>query len=336
MIEMASVSKQVAQFKVDEVQALQELINKHKIICMAKMNKLGAAQLQSIRKKLLGKIIIRMTKNRFMKIAAAQSQRSNLADFMKEVQGSTTYIFTDMNPFKLKLFLDANKVAAPARAGDIAIKDIIVAEGNTGFPPGPVMSELKQIGLETMVKGGTIHIKKELTVVKQGQVITRQVAMALARLNLNPMEIGLHLYAAYDDGSVLTEPDLRIDIADTVTQIQTAIANAMKLSLQIAYPTNENIRFLIQKAILNAKSLILSAGIITKDTIPETLGKAYANALAVATRILKVDPNALPQDLKEQVEKKPQPSEVKATKEEKQEEKKEEEKKDLGLGSLFG
>ncbi len=333
---MASVSEHVAQFKVDEVRALKDLITKYRIICMAKMNKLGASQLQSIRRKLLGKIVIRMTKNRFMTIAAAQSKKSNIPEFMKEVQGSTTYIFTDMSPFKLKLFLDENKVAAPARAGDIALKDIIVAEGNTGFPPGPVMSELKQVGLETMVKGGTIHIKKEAAVVKQGQAISRQVAMVLARLNLNPMEIGLQLYAAYDDGLVLKESDLDININNTVAQIQTAIANAMKLSLQIAYPTNENIRFLIQKAILNAKSVVLSAGIITKDTIPETLAKAYANALSVATRILKVDPNALPQDLKEQVEKKPQPSEAKAAKEEKKEEKKEEEKKDLGIGSLFG
>lgn len=334
---MASVSKQVAQFKIDQVQALKDLMNKYKIICMAKMNKLGAAQLQSIRKKLLGKIVIRMAKNRFMTIAAVQSKKPNINEFMKEVQGSTTFIFTDMSPFKLKLFLDANKVAAPARAGDIAMKDIFVAEGNTGFPPGPVMSELKQVGLETMVKGGTIHIKKGTTVVKQGQAISRQVAMVLARLNLNPMEIGLHLYAAYDDGSVLSESDLSMDITNTLAQIQTAIANAMKLSLQIAYPTNENIRLLIQKAVMNAKSLVLSAGILTKDTIPETLAKAYANALSVANQILKVNPNALPQDLKAEVEGKSVSSEVKPAKEEKKEEKKEEEeKKDVGLGSLFG
>lgn len=336
---MASESKQVAQFKVEQVQALKELINNHKIICMAKMNKLGANQLQNIRKKLLGKIVIRMTKNRFMAIAAAQSKKSNITEFMKEVQGSTTFIFTDMSPYKLKLFLDANRVAAPARAGDIAMKDIVVAEGNTGFPPGPVMSELKSVGLETMVKGGTIHVKKETTVVKQGQAISRQVAMVLARLNLNPMEIGLQLYAAYDadDGSVITESDLNIDISATVTQIQTAIANAMKLSLQIAFPTNENIRLLIQKAVMNAKSLVVSTGIITKDTIPDTLAKAYANALSVANSILRVNPNALPQDLKEKVEGTSISAGVKPAKEEKKEEKKEEEeKKDVGLGSLFG
>jgi len=322
---MAIESKRIPQSKVELVQTLKELIDKYNIICMAKMDKLGASQLQDIRRKLRGKINIRMTKNRYIQIAAAQSQKPNIKDFSEEIQGSTSFIFTDMSPFKLKLFLDENKVKAPAKAGDHAAKDIIVPEGNTGFPPGAVMSELKQVGIETMVKGGTIHIKKETLVVKKGDEITRQVALVLSRLNLNPMEIGLNLYAAYDNGLILKESDLKISIKDTLTQVQTAFTNALKISLKIAYPTKQNITMLIQKAILESKSLVLSTGIITKETISETLVKGYATAMSLISMIRKVNPNALPQDLEEKAEQIGTP-EVLPSKEEKKEEPKEEKK----------
>jgi len=324
---MAIESKHVSQSKLDEVQILKDLIDTNNVICMAKMDKLGASQLQGIRKKLRGKITIRMTKNRYMQIAAAQSNKPNLTEFTDGIQGSTSFIFTIMSPFKLKLFLDENKVKAPAKAGEHALKDIIVPEGNTGFPPGPVMSELKQVGIDTMVKSGTIHIKKETVVVKKGDEITRQIALVLSRLNLNPMEIGLNLYMAYDNGLILKEAELNINLKDTLAQVQTAFTNALKLSLKISYPTKQNIIMLIQKAILEAKSLILSSGIITKDTIQETLAKAYANGLSLANMILKVNPNALQQDLKAEMELKETPEEKKEKKKEEKKEKKKEEKK---------
>jgi large subunit ribosomal protein L10 len=167
-----------------------------------------------------------------------------------------------------------------------------------------------------MVKGGTIHVKKETMVVKKGDEITRQIALVLSRLNLNPMEIGLNLYAAYDNGLILKEADLNINLRDTLAQVQTAFANALKLSLKIAYPTTQNMTMLIQKAVSEARSLILSSGIITKDTISDTLAKAYSIGLSLENMILKVNPNALMQDVKEKVEQK-EITEAKQEKEEK-------------------
>ncbi len=335
---MATETKQIPQLKLEEVQLLKELIDKHPVICLAKMFKLGTKQLQSIRKKLSGKIVIRMAKNRLFKIAASQSNKKNIADFVNAIEGSTSYIFTEMNPFKLKMFLDENKVNAPAKGGDIAPKDIIVPKGNTGFPPGPMISEFKDIGIDSMVKGGSIYIKKDCVVAKVGEEISRHMALVLSRLNIIPMEIGLNLYAAYDDGFLLRGSDLDISLETTLNKLQTAIGTALSLSLEIAYPTRDNISILLQKAFLSAKSLILTAEIITKDTVGDILAKAKASALALSNKILQVDSNALPADLKQEVEK-VEVAEVKPSKEEKKEvkeEKKEEKDEGLGLGGLFG
>ena len=47
---MSTESKQIPQLKLEEVQALKDLIDKYPVICLAKMNKLGERQLQSQRK----------------------------------------------------------------------------------------------------------------------------------------------------------------------------------------------------------------------------------------------------------------------------------------------
>ena len=334
---MTIETKHLSQFKIEEVEELKDLIKKHEVICLAKMNKLGARQLQFIRKKLAGKITIRMTKNRLFRIAASQSNKKNMKDFVDEIQGSTSYIFTSMNPFKLKFFLNENKVKAPAKTGDIAPIDIIVREGNTGFPPGPMISEFKKVGVESMVKQGTIYIKSDIVVAKRGEEISRMLALVLSRLNINPMEIGLNLYAAYDKGLILKEEHLEISLEKTLNQIKTVILNALKLSLEIAYPTKANITFLIQKAYMRAKSLTLASGIINKDTILDLLANAYNSGLSVSTIILNVNPKALPPKLKQKIEeKKGKTKEKPAESKKKEKKKKEEELKDTGLGGLFG
>ncbi|NVM27657.1 MAG: 50S ribosomal protein L10 [Candidatus Helarchaeota archaeon] len=333
---MATDSKHVPQFKLEEVQMLKKLLDEYNVICMARMHKLGARQLQSIRKKLTGQIVIRMTKNKLFKIAAFQSKKKNIKEFIDKIEGSTSYIFTQMNPFNLKIFLDKNKVNAPAKGGDIAQKDIIVPQGNTGFPPGPLISEFKEVGIDSMVKGGSIYIKRDCVVVKKGEEISRILALTLSRLNISPMEIGLNLYASYDNGVILEEKDLDISLDRILYQIRTAIGNALSLSVGIAYPTRENIPILLQKAYMNAKTIVIKAGIITKDTVPDILAVAKAHALSLSNLILQVDPKALPSDLKQQIEESG-PAELKPTEpEKKKEEVKEEEKtEDLGFGSLF-
>ncbi|MFX1297061.1 MAG: 50S ribosomal protein L10 [Promethearchaeota archaeon] len=333
---MTTETKKIPKYKLNEAEALKELINQHSIICLANMNKLGARQLQFIRKKLSGKIIIRMTKNKIFKIAALESNKKNIKEFIDEIQGSTSYIFTDMNPFKLKFFLNENKVVAPAKAGDIAPNDIVISEGSTGFPPGPMISEFKKVGVNSIVKQGSIYIKRDTVVVKKGDEISQMLALVLSRLNIKPMEIGLNLYAAYDNGLIIKASHLDVSLETTLNQIKTAISHAINLSLEIVFPTKENIKLLLQKAYMNAKSLVLSAGIITKDTIPDILAKAYNTALSLSKIILQVNPDALPSDLKQKVEKKEisKKKPVDSKKKEKVDKKKEDKRK-LGIINLF-
>ncbi|MFX0138638.1 MAG: 50S ribosomal protein L10 [Candidatus Hodarchaeota archaeon] len=319
-----TTEKKVPQQKLKTVKELTKLIESYPIIGLCKMEKIPSKQLQIIRKKLRNIAIIRMAKSRLFKFAFEQFEnKSEYKEIMDKMKGSTALIFTNLNIFKLVKILNENKAQAPAKSGDIAPKDIIIPEKDTGFPPGPVISELNSVGLQTKVQSGTIHIKEEKVIAKQGDEISLQLAIVLTKLNIFPMQIGLSLYSALDHGTILEEKDLQVDFGEIIEHLKSAHASALNLSIEITFPNKENISQLLQKAQHHAKSVITFAPVIEKQFINDILLQANSNSNILLSKILEIDPNALPVDLPKQTQ-------------EKEKEKKPVEKSSGGLGDLFG
>ena len=63
-------------------------------------------------------------------------------------------MFTNINPFRLNLIFDKNKIFLPAKEGDIASGEIVINAGNTGINPGPVLSEFKEANVPTKIDPG--------------------------------------------------------------------------------------------------------------------------------------------------------------------------------------
>src|SRR5579875_2788685 len=118
------------------------------------------------------------------------------SEFVSRLDGQNALIFTNMNPFKLFLVLEKSKVSLPARAGDIATENIIIPSGNTGIPPGPVLSEFKEAGVPTRIESGNIFVSKDTIVARPGDSISPKLAGLLARLNLKPIKAGLSIFMA--------------------------------------------------------------------------------------------------------------------------------------------
>ena len=68
-------SQQILQQKTKEVEDLTNLINRYKIIGIASLNKVRAAQLQEFKKNLADKVFMRVLKNTLMKLAIEKLQR---------------------------------------------------------------------------------------------------------------------------------------------------------------------------------------------------------------------------------------------------------------------
>ncbi|MHA1372178.1 MAG: 50S ribosomal protein L10 [Promethearchaeota archaeon] len=328
-----SIQKTVSPAKIKAVNELKELAEKYKVIGLVKMEKIGAKQIMQLRAKFRDIALIKMSKKNLMKRALTQVSDKpgleKLIDHYTEKIGSSALIFTNEKPIRLKRLLDENKISTRAKAGDVVETDVVVPAGDTGIPPGQVISEFKAIGLPTRIKNGTINVMKDTTVLKAGDTVDFKMAAALARLNIEPINITLDLYAAWENGEILTKDILSVNIEEYKNLILEAYSNALKLSVEAGIVTPENVKLIIQKAYLNAKALALELPIIFPGLVKDYILKAQAQALALHAVVSGETTPTIQEPASETREK--EKKEEKKEKEEVQEE-----STSLGLDDLFG
>lgn len=285
-------SQQVLEEKSSQVKEIQEILTSYKSIGIASLQKVRAAQLQELKKNLTGKVRMRVLKNTLLKIALENMDTADLKKLEDYLEGSNLFLFTDLNPFKLALLLERGKVKTTAKSGDIAAMDVTIPEGNTGQPPGPIISQLNAVGLPTRIESGSVWVSKDTLVVRKGETINERLAAVLSKLGIKPVEAGLSMTAVYDEGLMITGDQLKIDIAETRKTVEQSHGDAFALSLSIAYPTNDNIDALLQTAHQKAFALSLSAAVPTKENIGDLLRKAHTQMLSLSTVVEKAAPKA--------------------------------------------
>jgi large subunit ribosomal protein L10 len=269
------VVRQSTLLKADEVKEIKDVISQYNTIAIASLEKVRAAQLQKLRKKLESSAYMRVIKNSLISRAVSETtDKTGIEKLQKHLTGPNLYLFTNLNPFKLVLLLEKSKVKTTAKAGDLAAFDVVVPAGNTGLAPGPIISQFTAVGLRTRIESGSVYVNKDTVVVKEGEPINAQLASLLSKLGIKPVEAGLSLKLVLDDGIILNEVDLTIDVDAVKKDIEAAHQFAFNLSLKAAIVLPENITYLIKLAHQNAYSLALNAGIINKETVKDLIRKA--------------------------------------------------------------
>ena len=185
----------VADWKKEKVAELEDLTKDHEIIGIVNLADIPAPQLQTMRKSLYGKAVIKMSRKNFIKLALENADNENLKGLVDYIDGQPAMVFTETNPFKLFKILEDSKTEAPAKAGSIAPADIVVPAGDTSFPPGPILGELQQAGIPAKIDKGKIVVTDDAVVVEEGDEISKDVADILTKLEIHPMEVGIDLLA---------------------------------------------------------------------------------------------------------------------------------------------
>nr|WP_302578785.1 50S ribosomal protein L10 [Methanobrevibacter arboriphilus] len=336
----------VAEWKKEEVKELKGLIDSYEVIGIVNLLNIPARQLQKMRQSLKGKAIIRMSKKNLIDLAFkdCNDKKENIIGLSNYMDGQPAIVFTDMNPFKLFKILEDSKTSAPAKEGNIPDSDIVVPEGDTGFEPGPLLGELQQVGIPAKIDKGKIVVSKDHVVVEAGEVVSKQVASMLTRLDIQPMEVGIDLQAAYEEESVYTSDLLTIDEEKTLADVQSAFSQAFNLSVNAGIPTKETIVAIIQNANSKSVNLAMNASILTSETTEPLIALANAKMLSLASAIADEE-GALDEELIEKlsnvsvtvdvVEETNQADDEDEDEEEEKEEEAEEEAA-AGLGALFG
>jgi len=279
------MQRQALVKKSREVEEVRDLIEQHRVVAIAGLHKIRAAQLQELKKKLV-EVYMRVVKNSIMERTIGSCEgKANLDKLRDFLGGSNIFLFADINPFKLALLLDKSKVEMFAKAGDIASRDIVVPAGNTGLAPGPIISQLNTVGLPTRIETGSVWISRDTLVVREGEVISERLTAVLSKLGIKSVKAGLSLKVVYDDGSVITEDQLHIDLEEVKRKIEQAYLDALSLSVSAAYPTEENIPMLIQNAHREAYNLAMKASIVSPEIITDLIRKAHSEASILISRI---------------------------------------------------
>ncbi len=285
-------SQQVLEEKSAEVEAIKDLLQEYKFIGVASLQKVRATQLQELKKNLAGKVYMRVLKNTLMKLAIDELGKEELQKLEAYLVGSNILLFTNLNPFKLALLLERGKVKTTAKSGDIAAMDVVIPAGNTGQPPGPIISQLNAAGLPTRIESGSVWVSKDTLVVRKGEAINERLAGVLSKLGVKAVEAGLSMQAVLDEGLVIVGDKLKVDIDGTRKNLEQSTAEAFALSIAIVYPTSENIVTLLQVAHQKAFALSLGAAVPTKETIGDLIRKAQSEVLSLNSAVEKATPKA--------------------------------------------
>lgn len=264
-----------------------ELAKKYKVTALVKMEKVRAAQLMQIRKKFRNELKIIMIKNNIAKKALPNVNVKGMDKVIEALDGQRAFIFTNMDPFRLYLTLDKNKIYMAAKGGDVATDPITIPAGNTGIPPGPVLSEFKEAKVPTKIDQGTIAVTEDTVVAEPGEVISHKLAGLLSKLNVKPIKAGMSIHMALQEGVLYRNEDLRIDVEEVMQTLLDSFNSALSLAINASYTTKETIEHLLRKAFSDARSLSINSGYTTTETMKDILYSANVKAQALYEKVKK-------------------------------------------------
>ncbi len=280
-----STTRNIAPGKLKAIEELKKLAESHGTIGLVRVSSIPANRMTSIRAKLRGIATIRVAKKSVMMRAFQEVKNKPglmaLLDQFHEKRGPSGLLFSNEKAIKLRRMLDENKFSKRAKVGEVLSTDLVIPASNTKLPPGPVVTEFSAIGLQTKVQDGTIWVSKDATVLKAGDPVGNKLYSVLVMLNINPVEVLVDLYAAFENDEILTKDVLTINIEAYKEKVLAAYSNALKLSVEAGYVTPKSAKLVLLKAYTRAKAVAMKLPIIFPQFVKEYIMKAQAQALAL-------------------------------------------------------
>lgn len=284
MSKQVQVQREYSPKKISTIDKIVSLTKEYPVIVITQLSKVRSAQLMAVRKVLRGNAEIVVVKNKLAKLALKRAGIKNADELIGHLTGQNALLFSRMDPFKLYLLLEKNRVSLAARAGDVAPNDIMVPAGNTGQPAGPVLSEFREAGIQTKIEAGSIWVVKDSVAAKTGTEITPKLASLLSKLGIKPIRAGLSIALAYENGLIYGADAVAIDLEKYRQDLLGGFASSRALAIQVGYLTKETTPEIIAKAYREALAVAVEVGEITTESAPAIFGKAEAEANALMSK----------------------------------------------------
>lgn len=194
--------------------------------------------MHQIRVALRGKGVVVMGKNTMVRRALRSilSEYPQFERLLPHVRGNIGFVFTSDDLKEIREVITANKVAAPARAGALAPKDVSIPAGNTGMEPGKT-SFFQALGIPTKIARGTIEIVSDVQVVTAGTRVGPSEATLLNMLNISPFTYGMTVVQIFDQGNAFSPEVLDVTESELLDRFASGVKTIAAISLALNYPT---------------------------------------------------------------------------------------------------
>ena len=340
------ISSKAASWKKDRVSELADILSGEGVVGVVDIGGVPASNMLDMRSTLRGQLTLTMAKKTLMRLAWKQAglDEKGLEDLFEGAVQPCIVHSDVLSSFELFAELEKTRQGRAAKEGEEAPVDIVVEKGPTEFGPGPIVGEFNAVGIPAKIDKGKVAIQKTVTVVNQGEEISGDLGIMLAKLGINPIEIGLILIGTIEDGEFFPAASLDLDLDGVRSDIITATSGAFNLACNTRWFSTITMPTLLSKASSEAMAVAVEAGVVNDETASLFISRANAHAMAIAGQL---DSSALDESLVEALGAASSASAVAATSDAASEDKggdapveeEEEEEEDAGfdgLGDLFG
>ena len=144
-----------AQWKKDRVSVLTDILKKQDgVIGVIDVAGVPALTMLDMRKTLRENMVMTMAKKTLIHRAwkKAGLSEGDLGKLLDGVKQPMLIQSDNLSPFQLYDELKETETGRPAKAGDIAPKDIVIEAGPTPFAPGPIVGEFNSVGIPAKIE----------------------------------------------------------------------------------------------------------------------------------------------------------------------------------------
>ena len=333
----------VSGWKKDSVSELTEIFSSDGVVAVVDVSGVPASNMIDMRNTLRERMSITMAKKTLVRIAWSEAGRpKDDIEALLEGAHQPCIVYSDsMNAFEIFGELEKTRQGRPAKAGESFPNEVTIPAGPTEFGPGPIVGEFNAVGIPAKIDKGKVAIQKDTTF-SEGDEISADLGIMLAKLGVNPIEIGLILTGAIEGGHFFQSSDLDLDTDGLRNDIVSATSGAFNLACNVRWFSSTTTPTLISKASSEALSVALEAGVVNDATAATILLQAQSRALSLAGQL---DSSALDEELQAALGAASQSAEVAPSEAADTEDadeagaEEEEEEEDAGfggLGDLFG
>jgi len=272
--------------KVEYYSKLTTMLNTYSKVFVVDVDNVGSQQMNVTRLQMRGKAEILMGKNTLIRKVLKEFLEAHPGHYHsaleESLKGNVGFVFTNYDLPKIRDFILANRVPAPARVGAIAPVDVIVPAGPTGADPGQT-SFFQVLQIPTKIVKGQIEITNQVNLIKKGDKVGSSEAALLTKLNIKPFSYGLAINCVYDTGSKFSVDVLDIDDAQIISKFSHALSAVAALSLEIGFPTQASLPHSIGNAFKSLVAVAVNLENYTfKEAAPFKAFLADPSAFAVA------------------------------------------------------